>query len=58
MQLRSYLAAAVILLALLGRAGAAETSAAELTPGWQEKAVAQIEAELVRSIATVRRRAW
>ncbi|HEU0217986.1 MAG TPA: mechanosensitive ion channel domain-containing protein [Stellaceae bacterium] len=47
MQLRSYLAAAVILLALLGRAGAAEAPAAELTPGWQERAVAQIEAELV-----------
>lgn len=53
MQLRPYLAAAVILLALLGRAGAAETSAAEPAPGWQEKAIAQIEAEIVADGAAV-----
>jgi hypothetical protein len=53
MQLRSYLAAAVILVTLLGRAGAAETSAAEPATGWQEKAVVQIEAEIVADGAAV-----
>ena len=53
MQLRSYLAAAVILVILLGRAGAAETSTGEPAPGWQEKAVMQIEAELVADGAAV-----
>ncbi|HWB51772.1 MAG TPA: mechanosensitive ion channel domain-containing protein [Stellaceae bacterium] len=53
MPLRSYLAAAVILLTLLGRAGAAETAAVEPGPGWQEKAVARIEAEIVADIAAV-----
>jgi small-conductance mechanosensitive channel len=56
MQLRLYLAAAMILLTLLGRSGAAETSAAALPPGWQEKAAAQIEAELAadgRAVPTI-----
>jgi small-conductance mechanosensitive channel len=58
MQLRSCLAAAVILLTLLGRAGAAEPPSAETptaapAPGWQEKAVMQIEAEIAADAATV-----
>ncbi len=53
MQLRSYLAAAVILLTLWGRAGAAETPAAEPGPGWLEKAIAQMEAEIVADAAAV-----
>jgi small-conductance mechanosensitive channel len=52
-QLRSYLAAIGMVLLLVARAGAAETAAAEAGPGWSEKAVVQIENEIVDDIGAV-----
>ncbi len=53
MQLRSYLAAAVIVLVLLGQASAAGALAAEPAPKMLETAVAQVEVEILADIAAV-----